>query len=969
MLCSMDKPTAVDDDDDDNIIIEVSPKEKQPPRRRWRRWAILGVVLLVFALIRGLSMYISALWFGSLGYASVYWTVFRYKLFTFLIFAGLTVLILRGALLVLERVFAASALERRTIVVNNQPVLISPATFVRPAAWGVSLIVGLAFGLGMKDNWRSFALYLNQPATEGVDPIFQKSLGFYLFTLPVHQTINWWLIVLSFVVLAAAVIFALLSFSQKLKTAAALATMRKVGYAAVSIALAVFLLLLAWRTYLARFPYLWQDHDSFSGVTYTEANYVLPGLLFVAVALIIAAAITLLNAFTKRGLRLLLAAIALPIVVYVVAVMLIPAYVTSFVVKPNELGRETPYIEHNINWTRRAYGLDRIEMRDFEADPSIEGLNLEANQATLENIRLWDWRALQDTLRQVQEIRTYYDFPDVDIDRYRTGGQTRQMMLAARELDISKLPSSSRNWVNEKLIYTHGYGVTMNTSNGFTTEGMPQFVLSNMPVEASAPDIKLTRPEIYYGQKTDTDIYVRTKQKEFDFPQGEAGNFTAYEEEGGIPVGGFFRRMLLAWSLGDLSKLPFSDDVTPESRLLMRRNIRERVRSLAPFLVFDSDPYIIVSDTGRLYWMMDAYTQSSNYPYSRHYRAVEQNVNYIRNSVKVTIDAYNGSTIFYIFDAEDPLIKAYAATFPSLFRDASQMPADLRAHVRYPETLLKTQGEVFGLYHTQNAKVFFQREDVWSVARQAQTSAQDKQQQQSEPLEPYYVMTRLPGEQLAEEFVQILPFTPANRPNMIGWMAGRCDGPAYGTLLVYNFPKSRLINGPAQIEARIDQNAQLSGQFTLWNQQGSRVVRGNVLVIPIGRSLFYIEPIYLRSERSPMPELRIVVVATQDRLGYGQNFQEALTNLVGQTAKPAEQKPAEQQQQQQKPSEQQAGTPAAQPSPQTSLPQSTQQLINRASEELAAYQRLTAEGKLGEAGQKLESLKKTLEELRKASNK
>jgi uncharacterized membrane protein (UPF0182 family) len=541
----------------------------------------------------------------------------------------------------------------------------------------------------------------------------------------------------------------------------------------------------------------------------------------------------------------------------------------------------------------------------------------------------------------------------------------RQMMLAARELDVDKLPESSRNWVNEKLIYTHGYGITMNTSNGFTAEGMPQFVLSNMPIESAAPEVKVTRPEIYYGQKTNTDVYVKTRQKEFNYPQGEANNYTAYEEDGGIAVGGFFRRLLLAWSLGDLSKLPFSDDVTPDSRLLMRRNIRDRVQALAPFLYFDNDPYIIVSDTGRLYWLIDAFTESENFPYSRHYRAEEQSVNYIRNSVKVTIDAYNGSTIFYIFDQQDPLIKAYAATFPTLFRDGAQMPADLRAHVRYPETLLKTQGEVYGLYHTQNPKVFFQREDVWSVARQAQSASQDKQQQ-PEPLEPYYVMTQLPGEQTGEEFVQILPFTPSSRPNMIGWMAGRCDGPAYGSLLVYNFPKSRLINGPAQIDARIDQNAQLSGQFTLWNQQGSHVLRGSLLVIPMGRSLFYIEPVYLKAERSPMPELRLVVVATQERLGYGTTFKEALTNLIGQPAKPSEQTP-EEQQQQPKPTEE-AGPNVSPPVPTTTpLPQSTQQLIDRAADELSAYQKLTAEGKLGEAGQKLESLKKTLEELKKVN--
>ncbi|HEY6122091.1 MAG TPA: UPF0182 family protein, partial [Pyrinomonadaceae bacterium] len=770
------------------------------------------------------------------------------------------------------------------------------------------------------------------------------------FVLPFYELISSWLVTLAFVVLCATLgYFALIAPQKMLKSARAGSTGK--AAAAVSIALAAFLLLLSWRIYLSRFPYLWGDHQIFTGANYVEANYILPALLFVCVALVIAAAIALLNAFTKRSFRLLLVGSAIPITVYLIGVVLVPAYVTSFVVKPNELGRESPYIEHNIQWTRKAFALDQIESHDFEADASLEAFDLANNRPTLDNIRLWDWRALQDTLKQIQAIRTYYDFPDVDVDRYRVNGQIRQMMIASREIAVDKLPESSRNWINEKLIYTHGYGVTMNTSNGFTPEGMPNFILSNMPVESSAPDIKIRRPEIYFGQETNTDVYVKTRQKEFDFPQGEANNYTTYEGTGGIQIHSGLRRMLLAWALGDLSKLPFSDDVSADSRVLINRNIRKMVNGVAPFLIYDNDPYITLSDDGRMYWMIDAFTESSTYPYSMHHQVGNNNVNYIRNSVKVVIDAYNGTLRFYVFDTQDPLILTYRATFPSLFHDASEMPADLRQHVRYPETLIKVQGEVFGLYHTQNTKVFFQREDVWSVAQEVMLDDQNKKQNQ--PLDPYYILTQLPGKETANEFAIILPFTPASRNNMIGWMAGRCDGANYGKLVVYNFPKSRLIDGPLQIDARIDQNAQLSAQFSLWNQQGSRVLRGRLLVIPIGRSLLYVEPIYLQAERSPMPELRLVVLATQDHLGYGQSFNEAMTSLFGNAGTvPTEEKT-------ERPGATKAPGATAKPAqagaaPSVPVNQNVNELINRAGQEFEEYQRLTSQGKLGEAGQKLE---------------
>jgi uncharacterized membrane protein (UPF0182 family) len=928
-------------------VIDVGP----PKRRRLKLWLVIAAFLLLISLSRILSIYISALWFDSLGYSSVYWYVFKVKLALFAASAILTALLLSATFLLFQRLFGAYAFESRTVILNNQPFQFSPAKVVRPLGWVISAIFGLIYGFQQKEHWREFALYWNQPATNIYDPIFGKSLGFYLFSLPLYDLLSSWLLGVTFIILCAAIAYSLLGLPQTvLKPSVRWSS--GAAFRAVCCALALFLLLLSWRTYLSRFPFLWDDHPTFSGVTYTEANYTLPALLFVCVALIIAAIVLLVNAFAMRRFSLLLIALALPIVTYVIGVVLVPSYIQSFIVKPNELDRETPYISHNIEWTRKGFGLDQIELRDFDADNSVAGLELANNRESLDNVRLWDWRALQDTLRQIQAIRTYYDFPDVDVDRYVTGGQTRQMMIAPREINDAKLPASSRNWINERLIYTHGYGVTMNSANGFTPEGLPQFVLSNMPVESSAAEVRTTRPEIYFGELTDRDVYVKTGQKEFDYPQGDANATTTYEGTGGIRIGNRLRRLLLAWGVGDLSKLPFSNDVTSESRVVIHRNIREIINGVAPFLTYDKDAYIVVSNDGRLFWMVDAFTESSYFPYSSHHDVADNSLNYIRNSVKAVIDAYNGTARFYVFDNQDPIIAAYRRVFPNLFQDASQMPADLRAHIRYPETLVRAQGEIYGLYHTQNPKVFFQREDVWNVALQVTLDELNKKK--NVPIDPYYVLMQLPGEQQKNEFVLILPFTPASRNNMIGWMAGRSDGENYGKLLVYNFPKSRLIDGPLQIEARIDQNAQLSGQFTLWNQQGSRVIRGHLLVIPMGRSLLFVEPVYLQSENSPMPELRLVVLATQDKLAYGQTFAEAMNSLFGEAAAKAPAPPSET-----------SAAPPSGPAPSATPAQDLQQLVNKAIQEFEDYQRLTSQGKLGEAGQKLEQHKRTLEEIKR----
>jgi uncharacterized membrane protein (UPF0182 family) len=482
-----------------------------------------------------------------------------------------------------------------------------------------------------------------------------------------------------------------------------------------------------------------------------------------------------------------------------------------------------------------------------------------------------------------------------------------------------------------------------------------------MPVQSNVQGITVTRPEIYFGQLTDTDVYVKTKQKEFDYPQGQNNTLTSYEGTGGIVIGGLMRRILLAFQLDDLGKLPFSDDVTPDSRLLMRRNIRERVAALAPFLTYDHDPYVVVGDDGRLSWIIDAYTTTDSYPDSTHYALSPTSdeeaatVNSMRNSVKVIIDAYNGTTTFYVFDPTDPILNAWRKIFPALFRDSAQMPADLRRHVRYPEDLFKLQSEVYGLYHMTNPEVFFNREDLWTVA--TESASDENGQQTSIPMQPNFVLMKLPGE-ATDEFVEILPFTPANRNNLIGWIAGRCDGPNYGTSIVYDFPKTRLVDGPQQIEARIDQNAQLSGQLTLWNQQGSHVRRGSLLVIPMGKALLYAEPIYLQAQQSPMPELRIVVLALQDRLAYGPTFASALVSLYSGT--PSSLTAIE-------PSAPQtASSQPAAPSTVTNAAATgadSNTLIAQASRDFDDYQRLTAQGKLAEAGQKLDDLKRELDQL------
>ncbi len=927
------------------------PRVGRPGRRR--RFLLLLVVLAVvfFGGRAALSYYVDVLWFKSLGYGEVFFRTLRLQWAVFAAFAAATFLILYGSFLALKRAHLPDLPEGHTILIGGQPLKLPVEPVLRLIALAVSLAIALATGAALSGQWPTLALYWYAPASSGsvVDPIFGRPLNFFLFTLPAWQVLVGWLLTLAVMICALAAFFVLITGGARAITGK---LSRHVGlpWRGLSISFAFLLLIFTINAYISRFERLLEDHTIFGGVTYTDAHVILTGMLVVCAALVVGAGIALANVRAQRGRWLVIAVV--PAAVCYLAMQVVAWYVSSFIVKPNELVREKPYIVFNTAMTRQAYGLNGVSQREFPAETTVEAADPANNQATLQNIRLWDWRALQDTLRQIQEIRTYYDFPDIDIDRYDIDGTMRQVMLAARELNVDKLPESSQNWINEKLIYTHGYGITMNPVNGFTPEGLPNLILSNMPVQSTVSSLKVTRPEIYFGELTNTDVYVKTRQQEFNYPQGQTNNLNSYEGTGGIEIDGFLRRLIIAFDRDDLGKLPFSDDVNANSRLLMRRNIRDRVAALAPFLTFDPDPYIVLGEDGRLSWIMDGFTVADSYPYSTHYQLGNSSINYMRNSVKAVIDAYDGTTTFYVFDAEDPIIAAYRQIFPTLFKDASQMPAGLRKHVRYPELLLKLQAEVYGLYHMTDAEAFYNREDLWTVASEVGMS--DSGEQRTQAMQPNFVLMKLPGES-GEEFVEILPFTPASRNNLIGWIAGRSDGEHYGTSVVYNFPKTKLVDGPLQIEARIDQNAQLSGQLTLWNQQGSHVRRGALLVIPTGKALLYAEPIYLQAERSPMPELRLVVLALQDRLAYGPTFEAALASLFGGaasslTAAPISAAPA---------AEAKGGAAAVTVGAAADL----NALIEEAARDLADYQRLTAEGKLGEAGQKLEELKRVLDKL------
>jgi uncharacterized membrane protein (UPF0182 family) len=964
--------------DDDRLFDVIDIK----PRRRRLGLIVTAAIILALLLFGSqfLNIYIDSLWFSAVGYSKVYWYKFRLGGLLFLIFFVLSFLIARLPFVLLNRVLPELTERtkfRVTSVEDIKDINFLPWIY-RPGVWVLPAAIALLSAISMSQEWPQFALYLHSQPSQLSDPIFGYDVSFYLFKLPVIELVVGWLQTVSVVLLIAiGAASGYVWYFEQVKGTITQDTRRR-ATSAISLAAAPFALMLAASTYLDRFDLLHGQHDLFTGIDYTDANVRLMAMNIVIGLLLLSSVVVAVNAFFKKRVRTIVSLAVIVAAVWVVALGIVPATFHSFSVKPNELAKEAAFIDHNIKMTRHAFAIDRVDPnhadaqglsfkeRPFEPKPTLTVEQIQANHETLDNVRLWDRRALQSTLAQIQEIRTYYDFRLPDVDRYTINGRLREVMLSAREMNVDQLPEQSRNWINQHVVYTHGYGVTMNTVNEFTPEGLPNLVLKNMPVESSAPEIKVTRPELYYGEESNSHVYVHTKPQgatppEFNYPApGSGDSYTTYEADAGIPVGGLLRQLALSLYLGDGTNLLFSNYINSESRVLMRRNVGERVRQIAPFLLFEDDPYLVIGRDGKLNWIIDAFTYAAQYPYSTAYQIADHNINYIRNSVKAVVDAYDGSVRFYVFEPDDPIIRAYQDIFPDLFHAKSDMPEDLLAHVRYSSLLVNTQARVYTLYHMQNTQTFYNHEDLWAIA-----AGEASQGAESTVMQPYHVLMQLPGEQNASlEFVNILPFTPSGpgRSNMIGWMAARSDGANYGRTLVYSFPKNVTVNGPAQIRARINQDSQLSQLMTLWSQKGSELLRGNLLVIPIADTLLYVEPFYLQSTEgaSKLPELRQVAVASQDQLKAGKTFDEALSLLVPGVA-PRQTAPAGQVLQGEPPAASKKPT-ASQPPAQVSS-SDTERLTRQAQQLLSDYERLTAEGKHREAGEKLDQLKQTLAEL------
>jgi uncharacterized membrane protein (UPF0182 family) len=599
----------------------------------------------------------------------------------------------------------------------------------------------------------------------------------------------------------------------------------------------------------------------------------LPILRFLGLLCLVATGLALFQ-ITRPGLKYLYVGLGAIVAAHMLGLVVYPSFLQRFRVVPNEVAAERPFIERSIQFTRRAYGLDKIEAKEFPADEQLNPADLKRNEATLKNIRLWDHRPLLATYGQLQEIRTYYKFVDVDNDRYLIDGGHRQVMLSARELSYQHLPS--RIWINEHLTYTHGYGVVFGPVNQVTPEGLPEFFIKDIPPVSTKPELKVTRPEIYFGELANDYVFVKTKARELDYAAGDQNVYTDYQGSGGVSVGSFWRKLLFSARFATL-RVALSNDITAESRILYHRQIQERVNKIAPFIKFDRDAYLVIAGGGRLFWIIDGYTTTDRYPYSE---PVPKLGNYIRNSVKAVVDAYNGTVQFYISSPDDPIIQAYGKIFPGVFRPIESMSQELRAHVRYPQDLFAVQAHMYATYHMQDPQVFYNKEDVLAVPHRSIDGRETE-------IEPYYTIMRLPGEN-REEFVLLLPFTPNKRDNMRAWLAARSDAPNYGKLTALNFPKAKLVYGPKQIEARVDQDAVISQQLSLWNQRGSQVIRGSILAIPIEASLLYVQPLYLAAEKGSLPELKRVIVAFGNQIAMEETLEQSLQRIFG--GRPAEAK-------------------------------------------------------------------------------
>src|SRR5882724_9870058 len=828
----------------------------------------IGLLLLLFLALglvaQVVPLYTDWLWFQEVGYTAVFTTTLALRGSLFL---GLALAVL--VFLYVNLTFAARTAAPDVIwELEDQlglpgRVVIEPLIrrFLPVVLFAISLVAGLRATV----HWETLLRYFNALEFGRTDPLFGRDLSFFVFILPFWRLLYGWAItlVVSTIILTLAVYVLQRSLVLTTRGPRLAAGARTHLLALGALALA----LTAVGFWLDRFELVFSPRGIVFGASYTDIHASLPALGVLTVVGAVAAAACLAQ-IARAGLRLVAGGLIALALVWVLGLGIYPALLQRLRVTPNELVAERPFIEHNIRMTRQAYGLDRIVEREFPADEALDARGLERNAATVKNIRLWDYRPLLRTFAQLQEIRTYYKFLDVDNDRYVVNGEYRQLMLSPRELSYQHLPS--RIWINEHLTFTHGYGAVVGPVNRITAEGLPEFLVKDIPPQSTGGFPKITRPQIYYGEVSNEYVLVKTKSQELDYPSGDQNVYTTYTGAGGIPLSSFFRKVLFAVRFGEI-KMLLSNDLTDQSRIMFYRSVAERVRQIAPFFRFDRDPYMVIADDGRLIWMLDGYTTTDRYPYSD---PVPGMGNYIRNSVKVTIDAYDGTVTFYRADDTDPIVRVYGGAFPGLLKPLEQMPEALRRHIRYPEDFFSIQARKYATYHMLDPQVFYNKEDLWALPRRT-IEGRDRD------MEPYYTIMRLPGEQ-KEEFILLTLFNPARRDNMIAWMAARSDPPNYGRLIVFNFPKQKLVYGPRQIDARIDQDPIISQQLALWNQRGSTVIRGSLLAIPIDQSLIYVQPLYLAaSEQGALPELRRVIVAYGNQIAMEQTLEVSLARIFG----------------------------------------------------------------------------------------
>ena len=803
------------------------------------------------------------LWFGEIGFQSVFATSLVWRIGLFILGGAFTFAYFYGNV----RVARGTGTGFPVLYVNRgDGVNVDVSRTVTRLFLPVAAVLSFLTAVSLSASWMILLKAMNGVAVGTTDPLFGRDISFYLFRLPLISGVLGTLITLTFLTIIAVAAMYWMRNDITLPPRRASAKPRAARH--LGGLLVLFYVLLALRHWIVGTSSLLYSNTSSQlvGASYTDVHVALPGLYVAAIAALIAAAWITFGVVRDKLVLSALSATIFYVVISVLARGVAPAAYQKFVVAPNELTREAPYLRNHIDATRKAWGLDSVTSRDLSGEVQLSAANIKANSATVDNVRLWERALLQQTFSQLQEIRTYYDFVSVDDDRYIIDGKYRQVHVAARELNSASLPT--RTFINERLTFTHGMGVTMAPVNQVTSEGLPVLFIKDLP-PVSTISIKLTRPQIYYGELTNEYVFVGTGQREFDYPAGDANIYTAYTGRGGVPIGSFIRRLLYAFQLGSL-KIILSDDIKATAKILYRRTVMERATTAMPFLDFDEDPYLIVTDAGQLKWILDAYTESDAYPYSR---PTVRGTNYMRNSVKVVIDAYDGSVDAYIADPNDAVVKTYARIFDGIFKPLTAMPADVRRHVRYPGDLFRIQTTQYATFHMVQPETFYHREDQWQIPGGVKEGTRDN---------PYmrHIIMKLPGEK-DPEFIYMTPFTPRGKDNLAAWMVARMDGDNYGKLSVYRFPKQSLVYGPKQIENRINQDTEISQQITLWNQAGSRVIRGELLVIPIEESLIYVQPIYLRAEGGTIPELKRVVVAHENQVVMRESLEEGLNALFG----------------------------------------------------------------------------------------